>query len=265
MKVKLRKQLGWWLLGVTGAALLAGASQPLPYVILKPGPTFNVLGKFEGQELISVSPAVDDNPVGSIDLLTVSEEGSPGNTPYLWELIPVLFSKDQAIYPIDLVYPDDKTFDELESEALNSFEQSKTDAISAAGTALPTGALEKHRIDLELADVGGPSGGLAFTLGIIDKLTEGSLTGGKKLAVTGTIDKYGKVGPIGGIRQKVFSAARADDRFMLIPVDNCEDLTQFHLKQIRVVPVNNLKEALRYITLIADDRDLKGLPACSAK
>lgn len=55
-------------------------------------------------------------------------------------------------------------------------------------------------IDINLADVGGPSAGLMFALGIVDKLTPADLTGGKFVAGTGTIDDRGKVGPIGGSR-----------------------------------------------------------------
>ena len=63
-------------------------------------------------------------------------------------------------------------------------------------------------IDIKLADVGGPSAGLMFALGIVDKLTPGDLTGGKFVAGTGTIDDDGKVGPIGGIQQKIDRRAR---------------------------------------------------------
>lgn len=265
MKVKLRKRIGWALVCLASVVALLGFSQPLPFVVLKPGPVFNVLDQIDGRELISVDPVVDETMVGSIDLLTVSEFGSPGNTPYLWELIPILFAEDQAIYPLDLVYPEGKTLDELRVEADDTFEQSKKDALAAATAVLPEGTMDQHRVKLELAEVGGPSGGLAFTLGIVEKLTEGSLTGGKKIAVTGTIDESGNVGPIGGIRQKVFSAARANDRFFLVPYDNCTDLTPLHLRKIRVVPVKTLREALQAITLIADDGKLSGLPACSAK
>ena len=64
--------------------------------------------------------------------------------------------------------------------------------------------------------VGGPSAGLAFTLAIIDELTPGSLTGGKRVAITGTIEPDGKVGEVGGVEQKAITAAHqrgaADDR-----------------------------------------------------
>jgi PDZ domain-containing protein len=76
-------------------------------------------------------------------------------------------------------------------------------------------------IDIKLADVGGPSAGLMFALGIYDKLTPGSLTGGTFVAGTGTIDDNGKVGPIGGIEMKTVGARDKGARFFLTPADFC--------------------------------------------
>ncbi len=76
-------------------------------------------------------------------------------------------------------------------------------------------------IDIKLADVGGPSAGLMFALGIYDKLTPGDLTGGTFVAGTGTIDDTGKVGPIGGIGMKTIGARDKGAQYFLTPKDNC--------------------------------------------
>lgn len=76
-------------------------------------------------------------------------------------------------------------------------------------------------IDIKLADVGGPSAGLMFALGIVDKLTPGNLTGGKFVAGTGTITDDGKVGPIGGIEMKTVGARDKGAQYFLTPKDNC--------------------------------------------
>ena len=73
----------------------------------------------------------------------------------------------------------------------------------------PEARLPGRRSRSTPATVSGPSGGLAFTLTIIDELTPGNLTGGKKVAVTGTIDGDGTVGEVGGVPQKAVAAARA--------------------------------------------------------
>ncbi|MCC6436367.1 MAG: PDZ domain-containing protein [Acidimicrobiales bacterium] len=72
-------------------------------------------------------------------------------------------------------------------------------------------------VTIDSGQVGGPSAGLAFTLGVIDELTEGDLTGGTKVAATGTIGLDGIVGPIGGIQQKAVAASRAGVQLFLVP------------------------------------------------
>ena len=57
-------------------------------------------------------------------------------------------------------------------------------------------------------NIGGPSAGLAFTLGIIDSLAGGRLTGGHVVAATGTIRPDGSVGDVGGVAQKTVAVER---------------------------------------------------------
>ena len=76
------------------------------------------------------------------------------------------------------------------------------------------------KVDFEIGDIGGPSAGLMFALGIVDKLTPGEMTAGKFIAGTGTIDGSGTVGPIGGIQQKIIGAKDAGAIMFLTPKDN---------------------------------------------
>jgi PDZ domain-containing protein len=98
-------------------------------------------------------------------------------------------------------------------------------------------------------DVGGPSAGLAMTLGIIDVLTPGSLTGGSRVATTGTIDADGNVGPVGGIRQKTHLVVRQGVPLFLVPAGDEADEAQRYAEGsgTRVVPVSTLEEALKVI------------------
>ncbi|MFF3953442.1 PDZ domain-containing protein [Streptomyces sp. NPDC001890] len=119
------------------------------------------------------------------------------------------------------------------------------------------------RIDIKLADVGGPSAGLMFSLGIIDKLTPGKLTGGKFIAGTGTIDDKGKVGPIGGINMKLVGARDAGARYFLTPDENCRAAasdTPSGLTLVRVKTIDDAKKSLEKIQA----GDTAGLPSCSA-
>lgn len=264
MKVRLRKRLGWGLIALASLAVIWASSQQLPFVIVKPGPAYNVLDEVDGKQVLVIDPAFEDQSTGAIDLLTISEYGMPGETPYLWDLMVAFFSEDSAIYPLEMFYPEGVGPQQMLDEIIKDFEDSQKSAIAAAGTVIDSSVIDSHKITVGLEKVGGPSGGLAFTLGLIDKLSAGSLTGGKRIAVTGTIDQVGAVGAIGGIRQKIFSAAKSGDKFMLIPVDNCEDLSSSHQAKIRVVPVSTLKEALKALKVISSDGERGRLPVCSA-
>ncbi|MFC4335493.1 YlbL family protein [Salininema proteolyticum] len=79
------------------------------------------------------------------------------------------------------------------------------------------------QIDTEALDIGGPSAGLMFTLGIVDRVTPDSLTGGEDVAGTGTITAGGKVGPIGGVQQKIAAVDEAGIELFLTPADNCSE------------------------------------------
>ncbi|WP_327258790.1 MULTISPECIES: YlbL family protein [unclassified Streptomyces] len=119
------------------------------------------------------------------------------------------------------------------------------------------------RIDIKLADVGGPSAGLMFSLGIIDKLTPTDLTGGKFVAGTGTIDDKGKVGPIGGINMKLVGARDAGARYFLTPDDNCKAAaadTPSGLTLVKVKTIDDAKKSLEKIRA----GETAGLPSCSA-
>lgn len=98
-------------------------------------------------------------------------------------------------------------------------------------------------VQIRLDDVGGPSAGMMFALGIIDKLTPENITGGFHIAGTGTIDPEGKVGPIGGIRQKLFGAVRGGAQYFLAPADNCKDVVGHVPAGLTVFKVSTLAEA----------------------
>ncbi|MHB9859202.1 YlbL family protein [Streptomyces sp. YIM S03343] len=119
-------------------------------------------------------------------------------------------------------------------------------------------------IDIKLADVGGPSAGLMFALGIYDKLTPGSLTGGTFVAGTGTIDDNGKVGPIGGIEMKTVGARDKGARYFLTPAENCAAAAKDTPSGLRLVKVSTIDDAIGALKDIRSG-DTAALPKCSAK
>ena len=118
-------------------------------------------------------------------------------------------------------------------------------------------------VDIRLDDVGGPSAGMMFALGIIDKLTEGALNGGESVAGTGTIDVAGEVGAIGGIRQKMFGAVDAGAQYFLAPADNCNEVVGHVPDGLSVFSVATLDDALAALRGI-DSGDTAALPTCDA-
>lgn len=100
------------------------------------------------------------------------------------------------------------------------------------------------KITISLNDVGGPSAGLMFSLGIIDKVKPEDLTGGKHIAGTGTIDDDGNVGAIGGIAQKLRAAKRDTATIFLVPADNCAEAVANAVPGLEMVRVGTLDQAL---------------------
>jgi PDZ domain-containing protein len=99
-------------------------------------------------------------------------------------------------------------------------------------------------IDFNLANVGGPSAGLMFSLAVVDKLTTGDLNDGKFVAGTGTISADGKVGPIGGITHKMLAAKEAGATIFLVPAENCDDAKSAREDDLQLIKVETLTQAV---------------------
>ena len=122
----------------------------------------------------------------------------------------------------------------------------------------------KFPVDVTIAidpSIGGPSAGLMFSLGIYDTLTEGSLTDGKAIAGTGTIDAGGNVGPIGGIQQKIVGARQAGAELFLVPPDNCDEAVHARNGDMRLVEAPTMHSALQSIQTWVKDPEAD-LPTC---
>lgn len=117
-------------------------------------------------------------------------------------------------------------------------------------------------VKIQINNVGGPSAGMMFALGIIDKMSTGDLTGGQHIAGTGTIDAAGNVGGIGGIRQKLYGARNAGATWFLAPQSNCDEVVGHVPDGIRVFSVSTLQDSLTALETIRDGGDLDALPTC---
>ncbi|MEP6478350.1 MAG: S16 family serine protease [Rhodoglobus sp.] len=117
-------------------------------------------------------------------------------------------------------------------------------------------------VKIQLENVGGPSAGMMFALGIIDKLTPGELNGGEDVAGTGTITGAGVVGAIGGIRQKMYGARDAGATWFLAPASNCDEVTGHIPAGLTVFAVKTLDDSLAALKVIAAGGDTSKLPTC---
>ncbi len=343
---------GWMLIiAACSALVLLGIAflMPVPFVKLAPGPTFNVIGQVDGEDVIQITGTETFPTSGNLDMTTVLESGGPRGGLTFVDAISSWLDPNDAVVPRELIFPDDETGEDVARRQAVSFSTSQSDAIAAAMTYLgkpivsqivvttvygdspADGILEpkdellaidgvevtstaqvsesikakpigttfaitinrdgtelevevtsapnpddasvpyigigvgvyytaEFDIDFTLQDVGGPSAGLMFTTGIIDKLTPGDLTAGKYIAGTGTIAPDGTVGPIGGIRQKLAGARHNGATLFLMPKAHCTEAG--HIPDgLTVVPVATLTEGIQAIEDFNAGKPLATCPA----
>lgn len=299
----------------------------VPYVALGPGPTFDTLGEVEGKQVVEIEGTELHPTTGHLNMTTVSQRDglTLGQALIFWAS-----GRDQLI-PRELVYPPDKSKDEIDEANTKDFRQSEDSAEYAAlhylkypmavtvesvdadgpsndklqsGDAIdavnntpvanleefqeilkdtkpgdtiavdyrrkngPAGTVDiklgKHpdrdqgllgvsvldapwapfTIDFNLANVGGPSAGLMFSLAVVDKLTTGDVNGSKFVAGTGTITGDGEVGSIGGITHKITAADEAGATVFLVPADNCDEAKTADVGDIDLLKVETLEQAI---------------------
>jgi PDZ domain-containing protein len=127
------------------------------------------------------------------------------------------------------------------------------------GVKVTEGYVFPFGVRIRVGDIGGPSAGLMFALGIVDKLTPGNLTGGRFVAGTGEISADGTVSAIGGIQQKMAGARQAGATLFLTPAANCADTAGAVPAGMRLVKVRNLAGAVSALHALAAGRSV---PSC---
>lgn len=327
-----RRRVGFALLGFAALAIGAAFLTPAPYVIESPGPVFDVLGKLDNHQIISVTGATTYKTFGQLDALTVNERGTPDERPSWGEVAAAWLNPDQVLVPLEKMFGPGTTTNQVNQMVTQMMLDSQRDAVAVAlkksgvkfdswiavesvkkgspsdGLLKPddvivsvagvkptsidemTSAISKlngkpvaievmrggklvtsqvtplkdkasgswrvgiyisfrykfpFKVKVDLGDVSGPSAGMMFTLGIIDKLGPENLTGGQHIAGTGTIDASGNVGPIGGIQLKMKGASRAGAKFFLAPRSNCDEIVGHIPAGMQVVTVDTIDDALR--------------------
>lgn len=168
--------------------------------------------------------------------------------------------------PSEAVFPVGQTPEQYHKTATKQMSSSQDAATSAAlayAEKRKIAGADTAKVKLHVDDIGGPSAGMMYALGIIDKLTPADETGGKTIAGTGTIDKHGTVGRIGGIQLKMLGAKRDGATYFLAPADNCSEVVGHVPSGLRDVKVSNLDEAYKSLVAIGQGKDAD-LPHCTA-
>lgn len=237
------------------AALLAVAGlAPLPFAVAQPGSTANVLGESKGKRVIAITGAPTREPRGQLRMTTIVATG-PDTDVSLGDVVDGWFRTDRSVMPRDSVYPTGDNVKEVEKHNLGDMKKSQDTATQSALSYLKAQGVDgtdKVKVKVDLGDIGGPSAGLFLSLGIIDLLdgdgSGGDLTGGRKIAGTGTISADGKVGPVGGVSMKTQASKRDGASVFLVPKAECSDAQAELPKGLRLIPVTTLKgtvDALR--------------------
>lgn len=187
-----------------------------------------------GDELLSVA----GRPVGhAADVVDAVRAAAPGTG------VPIVVRRGDAEQTVNVTVgaqPQDKTKGYL-------------------GVSLDEQPRSAIKVAFNLADIGGPSAGLMFSLALVDKLSTGKLNDGKFVAGTGTIDPDGKVGPIGGIQYKMIAAREAGAQTFLVPADNCSEARQRTPAGLKLVKVDTLTSAVHSLEDLTAG---KTVPSC---
>ena len=245
---------------------------PSPYVVEMPGPTQDVLGDVDGKPVIDVDGADVFKDSGALLLVTVSATGVPGYPALTAQAVWAWADPSMEVTPREAVTEPGQTADEYQEQVnqqmSGSQEESAVAALSyakehAKELDLDAAALDSVTARMHVDDIGGPSAGMMYALGLLDKLTAAKETGGATIAGTGTIDKKGAVGSIGGIRLKMLAAKRDGATWFLAPEANCDEVVGHVPRGLRDVRVSTLDEAYQALKAIGEGH-ADDLPHCTA-
>ncbi|MCY9785614.1 PDZ/DHR/GLGF domain-containing protein [Nocardiopsis sp. EMB25] len=329
---------------------LGGLYLPMPYIVATPGVTVNTVGEFEDGPVIRIEGAESYEHDGALSMVTIQYAGGPQRRLSTLEVLTSWLSPSNAVMPEELLFPADRTPEEVSERQTVQMNDSQTDATAAAlgqlgiayeavpvvadavegmpadglvepgdviveidGEPVPTdtggGGGERSvgsaavvdtvsardpgdvvemvldrdgetveveitttegedgtaavgiliaddtdfPIDVEISvgDIGGPSAGMMFALGIMDRLSEESLTGGARVAGSGTISADGRVGGISGIPQKMVSAQRDGAEYFLVAADSCDQVADSAAYgELEVARVETLDDAVAALETI---------------
>ena len=222
---------------------------PLPFVIVMPGSAQNIFEK-----IITIKNQQSYPATGRLDLMSVRVT-NPNNWIVGPEVLYAWFRTDEAVYPRAAIYPPGATTESEKKAADAAMVSSQSKAIRAGLSFLSShpefgvssDQLNEENVDFDVKRTGGPSGGMIFALGVIELLTPSDLLQGRHISGSGTITIDGKVGPIGGINEKIHSAHKAGATIFLASIGNRDEIANVP-KGMKVVIVATLDDAVKALT-----------------
>lgn len=175
---------------------------------------------------------------------------------------------DCVLFPRSVIYKRNTTSKNEDKKSLHEMKVSQSDAMTATKKLLAknypsidTSHLSDSSLKISLPNTGGPSGGLIFSLGLIELLTPENILQGRKVAGTGTISADGKVGAIGGISEKIIAAKKAGATILFASRENCDEIPK-SVSGIAVVAISTLDEALSYLRK-SPSSNFRGVSGCT--
>lgn len=218
---------------------------PLPFVIVLPGSAQNIFEK-----IITVKNQKSYPATGRLDLMSIRVT-NPNNWIIGPEIIYAWLRSDEAVYPHAAIYPPGATNESEKKAAAIDMTGSQSKAINAAlnflrdtpNFGVAPNQLVAKNIHFDVKRTGGPSGGMVFAIGVIELLTPVDILKSRHISGTGTITSDGKVGPIGGINEKIRAAVKVGATIFLAPEGNRDEIANVP-KGIKVTIVSTLEDAI---------------------
>ena len=208
-------------------------------------PQFPAQGRLQPGDVIK---AIDGKPIAlTTDAVAVIGTHKPGD-----------------VLTVDVVQPDGTEPRQVQVPVGSDPEQGNKPVLGVLLRSFKRDFDMPFAVDIQSGNIGGPSAGLAFTLGVIDALSEGELTGGRKVAVTGTIEIDGRVGDVGGVAQKTSAVKAAGADVFLVPAGEYEVAKARAGDGLTVIKVSTLQEALDALGALGGDLTALG-PAATGQ
>jgi PDZ domain-containing protein len=222
---------------------------PVNFVILQPG---NGTALFPKVLTVKSADAKTYKPNGEVYLLAIWVS-TPDAKVLGAEVLGCWARADCVVFPRSVIYKRNISSKAEAAQSKQEMKVSQSDALTAAKNLLAqryptvdTSHLTDSSITVKLPDTGGPSGGLIFSLGLVELLTQEDLLQGRKISGSGTISADGSVGAIGGIAEKIIAAKKAGASILFASRSNCDEIPK-DVQGISVIAISNLNQAIDYL------------------